>query len=122
MTLIGTGFPSAVDSADWRFLVDFRCGVVELVGGVRFLFSLLGEGAISSEEVDDWSLLSELLDAGFCRVLMSVLEVSAKISVCSLIPLDCSLCVGRPPVRFFVALAFRFVGLFWLACPIAFSF
>ena len=66
MTLIGTGLPNAVDSADWRFLVDFRCGTVGIVGGVRFLFCHLGDGAISSEEIDDWSSMSELLDAGFC--------------------------------------------------------
>ena len=36
MTLNGTGLPNSVDSADWRFLVDFRCGTVGIVGGVCF--------------------------------------------------------------------------------------
>ena len=37
IALIGTGFPNAVDSADWRFRVDFRCGTAVIVGGVNFL-------------------------------------------------------------------------------------
>ena len=54
-------------------------------------------------------------------MLMSLFEVSARISVCNLIPVVCSLRVGRSPVRFPVTLAFRFVGLFVFACPGTFS-
>ena len=111
MTLIGTGFQNAVDGADWRFLVDFRSDAVGIAVGVRFWFCLLCDGAMFSEETDDWSSLSELLGAG-CWILVSSFEVPAGISVCNLIPLVCSLCVGRPPVRLPVALAFRFVGPF----------
>ena len=58
---MGTGFPNAVDSAEWRFLVDFLNGSVEIAGGgggVLFLCCLLGDGAISSDETDDLSSLS----------------------------------------------------------------
>ena len=34
--LIGTGFPNAFDSADWRFRVDFRSGTAAFVGGYVF--------------------------------------------------------------------------------------
>ena len=98
--LIGTGFPKAVDSADWRFRVDFRCGTVEIVGGVRFWFRLLGDGAMSSEDVDDCSSLSESLDVDFSRVLLLV-DFSTLFSVCRLMSrVVCNLCIGRPPVRF----------------------
>ena len=53
MALMGTGFPNALDSADWQFHVDFLNGSVEIAGGVLFFFCLLGDGAISSDEADD---------------------------------------------------------------------
>ena len=53
MTLNGTWFPNAVDSADWWFLEDFRSGAVGIADGVRFWFCLLGDEAISSEETND---------------------------------------------------------------------
>ena len=92
------GFPNAVDSADWRFLVDFHSGAVGMAGGVRFWFCFLDNGAISSEETDDWSSLSwsslswlSLSDGTGFWMLMFSFEVPAGLSVCNLNPLICSL-------------------------------
>ena len=41
---------------------------------------------------------------------MSAVEVPTGISVCSLVPMVCSLCVGRPPVLFPVACQVSFLG------------
>ena len=67
---------------------------------------------MSPEDVDESSSLSDPLDVVFSCVLLS-LVFSTLSSVCKLIPrVVCNLCVGRPPVRFPVDLAFLFVGLF----------
>ena len=115
---------NAVDSDDWLFLVNILSGAVEIAGGVLFLFCLLGDGAVSSDKTHDCSSLSwsSLSDGTGCCMMMSLFEVPAGISVCNLIALVCSFCVGRPPVRFPVALAFRFVGLSVFACPDTFYF
>ena len=89
------------------------------------MFCLLGNEAISSDEMDDLSSLScsSLSDVTGCCMMLSLFEVPARISNCNLIPLVCSFfCVGRPPVRFPVTLAFRLVGLPVFACPDTFSF
>ena len=55
MALMGTEFPNALDIAKWRLLVKFPNGSVEIAGGggFLFLFCLLDDGAISSDEADD---------------------------------------------------------------------
>ena len=76
---------------------------------------------MSSEDIDELSSLSDPLDVIFSRVLLCVV-FSTFSSVCKLIPRNvCNLCVGRPPVRFPIDLAFLFVGLFWLAWLVVFS-
>ena len=83
------------------------------------MFCRLGDGAKSSDEADDWSLLSwsSMSDVTGCGMMLSLFEVPAGIFVCKLIPLVCSSPVGCPPVRFPVALVFRIVGLSVFACP-----
>ena len=64
--------------------MDFRVGTAAFVGGVRFLLSLLGNGAMSSEVVDELSSLSDPLVATVLRFLLCGVSVSS--SVCRLIP------------------------------------
>ena len=55
IALTGAGFPSAFDSGNWRFLVNFfgGNGTAVFIGGLRFWFSLLGYDATFSEDVDE---------------------------------------------------------------------
>ena len=108
IVLIGIGFPSAVINVDWRLLVVFR--VARFVGGVRFWFCLLGDGAIFSDAEEKLSSLSESLGAISYRVT-PLFALSTASSVCRLIPRGvCIFLVGLPLVLFPVAFAFRSVG------------
>ena len=115
---IGTAFPNALVSADWRFLADFLCGATA-VGGVRFWFCLFGDRATSSEDVVD-RLSSEWLDAVFSGPVFAVVFSDIS-SVRKLIPLVFwNFCAGRLPVLLPVNFTFLFVGLF--VCVASFRF
>ena len=70
MVLIRIGFPSAFVRVDWRFRVDFRVGMAALACGVRFWLSLLGDGAISSDGVDELPSLFKLLVSFISRLVL----------------------------------------------------
>ena len=82
---------SAFVRVDWRFRVDFRLGMAAIAGVVRFWLSLFGDGAISSDVVDELSSLFELLVSFIFRLVLRR-GVSVVFSVCRLIPrVGCSL-------------------------------
>ena len=88
--LIWIGFLSAFVRFDWPFCVDFHDGIAAFAGGVRFLLSVLVDGAISSDLVEELSSLSEQLVTFISRVVRC--DVSLFSSICRLIPrVDCSL-------------------------------
>ena len=108
IAFVGTWFPSAPASADWRLRPYFLIGAKVLAVSVAFfLLASFGDGAVFSD-VDD-SESDDELDISLSNFRFGVVT-GFVVFILNLFPL-----VGvrweLPPVRFPVGIAFRLIGL-----------